>query len=112
MNLSVSAKEKCYVSITQIIKLEIYSESTKCLSILKYQDPAENLEVLSLVSQFEAISNWAYSMLDNSIKLHLTKKLPRISRNVFAGFDTEYIPLDIRENQLVSAQLSVTNQIT
>jgi len=50
-------------------------------------------------------------MLDNSIKKHLTKKLPRTTKNIYAGFDTEYLPIDLGENKLLSAQLSITNQI-
>jgi hypothetical protein len=48
-------------------------------------------------------------MLDNSIKQHIVKRNITIYSDIVTGFDTEYLPLDIHENELLSAQLSSTH---
>jgi hypothetical protein len=50
-------------------------------------------------------------MLDNSIKQHLFKKNITINSEIITGFDTEYVPIDWRENELLSAQLSFTHML-
>ena len=60
-----------------------------------------------LMIKLISLKQWTYARLDNSIKQHLTLKKISVSSNIFAGFDTEYVPIDFGKNDLLSAQLSL-----
>jgi len=104
-------KVKLYRWILQIILLQMYTDCNLSLNRindftnLKY---AEQDLVMDLKSCFKVLKNWINSHLDTSIKLHFRQRKPYIKSDIFAGFDTEYVPLDYGRNELVSAQLSLS----
>jgi len=67
---------------------------------------SNNLKVL--VSKIKVLSNWSYSMLDNSIKQHLLRRNPVLYSDIISGFDTEYVAYDVGKNEMLSAQISST----
>jgi len=105
--LSAYQRSNLYRWIIKIIMLELYTVCNKVLATLK--DVEFNREFVSyLNAYFSSFRAWAHSRLDNSIKQHLIRGKIGISKEVYTGFDTEYVPIDFGKNELVSAQLSIT----
>ncbi|RPA88518.1 hypothetical protein L873DRAFT_1796609 [Choiromyces venosus 120613-1] len=48
---------------------------------------------------------------NTSIKQHLRISHPKIITDICTGFDTEYVPIDIHKNKLLSAQISITGYL-
>ena len=111
LGLNNHKKVSCYVWVTNVIFINIFSICAKALYSLKLVD-LENApldaqrEWKELHSRFRVLKNWSYNMLDNSIKQHLIKRNLTINSDVVSGFDTEYVALDWNKNELLSAQLS------
>jgi len=70
-------------------------------------DPVKEFQLLDLKSKFNVLGEWAFIRLDNSIKQHLVRTNPKISQEIFTGFDTEYLPIDFGKNELLTCQLSI-----
>lgn len=100
--IETSRKGKIYRWFIQICLLRIFLACTRVLNAT---------ESMNTEAKFEVVRDWAHKSLDNSIKQHLVRKLPKMLKEVHAGFDTEYVPVDWGINDLVSGQLSITGLI-
>ena len=100
--IETSRKGKIYRWFIQICLLRMFLSCTRVLNAT---------ESMNTEAKFEVVRDWAHKSLDNSIKQHLVRKLPKMLKEVHAGFDTEYVPVDWGINELVSAQLSITGLI-
>jgi len=105
--------EKCsiYRWSINILLINMYKICHKILSRLSLVDlklaKLDDINELKvLVSRINVLSNWCYSMLDNSIKQHLIKRNLNIYSDIITGFDTEYVAYEVGFNKLLSAQLS------
>jgi len=111
-NLNNYFKTTCYKWIINIIILNFYTICNKCLKILDsiiFNTIIQEMKILEIKSQFKCLSQWSYSMLDNSIKQHLQLRHINISSEIMTGFDTEYLPIDWGINKLLSGQLSFSH---
>jgi len=98
-------KAKVYRWIAQVIFIDMVSQSTKAMEEIS---AIKNADTVYIKSRFFSFYDYAYSMLDNSIKNCLLNRRVKIKSNVYAGFDTEYLPLDFGINKLLSGQLSIS----
>jgi hypothetical protein len=62
-------------------------------------------------NEFKVLSDWFFERIEPSIRMKITRTLPKIHRRYYAGFDTEYQGIDTGVNRLLSVQLSVTGDI-
>jgi len=98
-------KSKTYKWLSQIIILEMYRDAKRLEANAKELGPS------LYVSLFTELKIWAHNLLDLSIKQHLLQRSVVITREKYAGFDTEYVPRDLGKNTLLSAQLSMCGGI-
>jgi len=109
-------KAKYYNWITNLLLLEYYTITNKCINsinknLTKY--PGSNVQnaLLDLKANFLVLSSWSVSFLDPSIRQHLKRSRPKIIAGTYVGYDTEYVPKDWGINKLLSAQLAITGDI-
>jgi len=95
-----------YKWLINLILLNYYTVCNQTLSLLNILEN-DSLVVLDMISRFNVLANWSYSILDASIKQHFKKNNLSITADIYTGFDTEYLAFDFGQNRLLSAQLSI-----
>lgn len=60
---------------------------------------------------FEALVIFFFTRLSTSLRSKMERVKPKIKKQIFAGFDTEYKTVDFGKNKLVSAQLSISGNL-
>jgi hypothetical protein len=70
-------------------RIKIISEELKAVI-----NDNESFKLLDIKIRFELITEYWFSFLDNSIKQNLTKRNIKITGDLYAGFDTEYVPIE------------------
>jgi len=101
-------KTVLYKWLVNLILLNFYTTSNKSLHLLNKIKINNEFLLQDFKSRFRILSNWAYLTQDPSIKQHFKKRSISITTDVYAGFDSEFTPIDFGLNQLISMQLSVS----
>jgi len=111
-NLNGFEKGKVYTWLLNILFLHIYKFIIQALANIKRVNCQETnpkyQEFHYLKARFSVLGEYIHSLFENVIKQHLVVRSIKIRKEINAGFDTEYTPVDFGENKLLSAQLSVT----
>jgi hypothetical protein len=68
-------------------------------------------EVKDLIEDFKTYASRFYGNISPSIRESLRQRGITISKNIYSGFDTEYKNIDMKENQIISAQWAVNSKL-
>jgi len=99
--------EKIYESIGNLLILNLHLIASRVhIKLHKKLLRGSSLELIDLQSRLKMYMDWSHNSLDNSIKQHLVRRPIKVYEDVIAGFDTEYVPIEWKHNELLSAQIS------
>ena len=95
-----------YNLLLEVVAVYLYNFSLHLSEII-----VKECRVESLQDELIALSKYFLSRIMPSIREKMKKTQPKISKEIFVGFDTEYKNIAYGENKLVSAQLAVTGNL-
>src|SRR6266550_6199751 len=91
-----------YNLLLEVVALYLYNFSLH-LSRLIDEECIKNVGVECLIYELEALSNYFLSRIMPSIREKMKRVKPKISKEIFVGYDTEYKNIAFGKNKLVSA---------
>ncbi len=108
--VSPSDKLFYYNILIAVVTVYLYMVSVLISSGI-YLETTHELEVRFVKNDFEALSAYFSSRMLPSLRSKMTRVLPKITKQVMAGYDTEYKNIKYGKNELVSAQIAVTGRL-